>query len=188
MIKLLAFIMIANAYKLITNSFIERNPFYIYNNITPMHNDCIVSAINTFNNACSNIGVRVNTGGYITQQQIIDNPQYNTITYGSAPGQVAYTTLQGILMSDGNFLIKNIDIFINKEHVTNKIACYNMFLHELGHAHGLMHNEIKGSIMNASIAVDNNFNTVSIVDGKPIVPLKYHIDDVYGIWAYSQKN
>lgn len=59
-------------------------------------------------------------------------------------------------------------------------------LHEIGHAFGLMHNNINGSIMNSSATVDKQYNTLSIIDGnKPIVPLKFHIDDLYGMWLYS---
>lgn len=193
MMKIFKFIVISlvYSYNLLPKSVIEKKPFYILKNMTAMHEQCVINAINTFNNICNkhDINLHIHLRGYLTQQEIINNPQYNVITYMKENDQLSYTNLNGYTMSNDTKLhINNINIYISLIHITNIIACYNIMLHEIGHAFGLMHNNINGSIMNSTVTVDEKLNTVSVLNGnKPIKHLNYHIDDLYGMWLYSTR-
>ena len=189
-LKLFA-ISLVYSYNLLPNSVIEKKPFYILKNMTAMHEQCVINAINTFNNICNkhDINLHIHLRGYLTLQQIKQNPQYNVITYMDNNKQISYTVLNGYTMSNSTLLhINNINIYINLIYITNMIACYNTMLHEIGHAFGLLHNNINGSIMNSSVVVNEKLYTVSVTnDNKAIKQLNYHIDDLYGMWLYSTR-
>jgi hypothetical protein len=65
------------------------------------------------------------------------------------------TRMSSTLMSSGSFLIDYTNIGFHPNLTDNILGC--VILHELGHAMGLMHNNISNSIMNYTLYLDSDY-------------------------------
>ena len=65
---------------------------------------------------------------------------------------IANTKMSATLYSIGSFIVENTVISFNPNLYENVLSC--VILHELGHAVGLGHNNITGSIMNYTLYIN----------------------------------
>ena len=87
---------------------------------------------------------------------------------------IANTQMSAFLYSIGSFVVENTIISFNPNLYNEVLGC--VILHELGHAHGLFHSNVSGSIMNWTIFVDENGYILN-----DNVECELHFDDINGI-------
>ena len=92
---------------------------------------------------------------------------------------IANTQMSGLVYSIGDFIIDETIISFNPNLYNEVLGC--VILHELGHAIGLFHNNVSGSIMNWTIFVDENGYILN-----DNVECELNFDDINGI-NYIQK-
>ena len=86
------------------------------------------------------------------------------------------TRMRSTLMSSGNFLIDWTTIGFHHNLTNNVLGC--VILHELGHAMGLFHSNVSGSIMNYSLYLDSDYyilnaNTECFLSEDDLLALEY---------------
>lgn len=100
---------------------------------------------------------------------------YQTITPSTAMKSIGDTR---ITMGYGQlgWVTHDVDIRLNEVVIVHPSTFYNVVLHELGHAMGIDHNLVAGSIMNHSITMGAN--------GFALYEQRHKLspDDVYGVW------
>ena len=94
---------------------------------------------------------------------------------------IANTQMSAFLYSIGSFVVENTIISFNPNLYNEVLGC--VILHELGHAIGLFHNNVSGSIMNWTIFVDENGYILN-----DNVECFLSEDDIMGLEYLSKKN
>lgn len=162
------------AFNLIPSRPMNNYSFWVDNRFSPKQLQMIREGIDLWAN---NNGKRTNIAAVTRLDKVVNGDGIPMIV-SSESVSVATTIVNSQFADDLLFHITDADITLNTVVLGNTNQFFNAFLHELGHAQGLYHNAIKGSIMNVTIYFDANTSKASPIDPK----YGLHIDDIFACY------